>query len=522
MNIKISTKHYISAILSITVMVVLLIWRSDNPYPLSLDWDLYAHQHAFNAIKHGYFSLFPSQISDTFLLNTYLPTFALLLGGLHSIFGFLSETGLYFVVDTVHFIVNVFVGALLGYAVTRRYAVALVSGLLAACIYESVVAQTALFFTPQNFAAVIITLGLTLWILNLKRLGIIVLTVSILIHYVIGLIGLVLAALLIFQPVLKRRYGINIFRLLPMLGFLSLVTAVLFSIWGEFNPFSSKESTELIFGFWSKLEYLLRWYSLLIIGYLVGAWYLFRSGNEYSRLILGLSFGLLAAVILPVPYTLKFFTVGRFLVNVVLAVGLVTLLDGFSHKILRWISYGLLWLLLINLFVHSSATFKSAFPYHGVITTISEYELEAIDVIKESYPDSYGSVLIVSDPATQHVFEALTGINSQGGAFATNQTRTLLSQTYPNPTQEALFELFSIEDGVVDVQPEVILLIVSGRYIQWQNLPADKKVDQTFNVWAPRDLTARANDYIDMLEKTGIAKLIYINAGVSVFEIRKP
>ncbi|PIP56359.1 hypothetical protein COX05_03455 [candidate division WWE3 bacterium CG22_combo_CG10-13_8_21_14_all_39_12] len=523
MNFKIEKKYQLIIILSLTAMVVLFVWRSDSPYPLSLDWDLYAHWHVFNAMRHGYISIFPSHISDTFLLNTYLPVFAVITGVFRYVFGFLSQTGFYFVADSIHFTLNVMVGAFLGYATTKRYSVALVSGLLAAFIYESVVAQTSMFFIPQNLAALLIVSGVAFWLIEHKKVASTLLLSSFLIHYVIGVLGVLILLLLLASDYIKHKIKFSIPRVLPLVGIVTVIGAIIFAYFGEFNPFSSTESAQLTFGLLVKMDYLVTWYSFLIVGYVVGIWYVLKSQSTNKNLILGLSLGLLAAVILPIPYSLKLFTVGRYFINVILGIGIVSLVDSFTHRVVRILGFSILWLILLNLFIHNAATFKSAFPYHGVVSTVSTYELKAIDYIKEAYSKrDYGSVLLVSDPATQHVFEALTGINSQGGAFSTNETRNLISQTYRAPEVDSLLQLFTIKDGIIIKDVDTILLIVSGRYIQWQSLPDEKITDQTFNVWAPRDLTARAFEYIDKLEKTGVATKVFSNHGVAVFEINKP
>jgi len=303
---------------------------------------------------------------------------------------------------------------------------------------------------------------------------------------------------------------------------LGVFVAVIFESLGDFNPFSSQESVALTFGLGEKLDLLISWYSPLIAAYLCGVWRVMKTGDDNQRYVVGISLGLLAAVFLPIPYSLKFLTVTRFFVNVTVAIGLVWLLDSLSRQWVKFVAYAAIWLIMLNVFVHSVVSFKSSIAYHDIRATVSNLEIEAAFFIENEYSGAYETTLIVSDPATQHVFEALSGVNSQGGAFASSETRSLVAKLYPSVNAEDIEALFTINDSIVNSEPETVLLIVSGRFMQWQNAPDDKKYDQTFSVWAPRDLTPQAFEYIDMLEQTGVATKVFTNNGAAVFEINKP
>lgn len=507
----------LSVAVAIFAIIALFIWRSEIPYPNIADWDIFAHQTLFNEMGKGKISPFPPKISDTFLITSYLPTFALSLGAVEKILPSLSFAKIYFLLDTAHFLVTVALSAYLGWIATRRKMGALIAGSLGAFIFESTIVQTSLFFTPQSTAAVLGVLGIAI-LVNRKKWAFAPLGLSILFHFLIGAGAVILGSLVIlFQKLLEKPKG----RLVVFsLGFTALILGVLTNfIPLNIDPLQTIESQEFKFPLLQKLTLLQNWYGYLWLFYPVGIWAAFRKKNPKLDIILAISWSALAGVAIFAPYSLKLYTLARFLVHAVGAAGALYLLENLK-PILRYALLTILVSTQIIIFSVNQKNFKEAFSYEETFTSASQEEIDAGDFLRRYY-GGREDVLLVSDPATQHVLEALSTVNTQGGAFAHPQTRIAVDDTFPQDNPRQVQELLgSIKDGLSDEYPQTILFAVSGRFLVWQNLPDELRLDETYLIWGPKDLTPQGEDYIDLLTKGGFKK-IFQNKGVSILEVER-
>ncbi len=512
--------------------VTLLIWRRDMPYPNIAGWDIFAHQTLFNEIQRGKLFLFPSQISDTFLVTSYFPTFAVLLGVVERALSFLSFAQTYFVLDTLHFLATVALSAYAGWVATQRRLGALVAGAFGAFIFETTVVQTSLFLTPQSLAAVLGILGV-IFLLNKKNKAAAgFLSLSFLFHFVIGAGAIFLgAATLLFQTLIEKEKGRP---LVLVLSFAALLAGILTNFLPfNLNPLQTAESREFNFTLAQKWELVQNWYGFLWVFYLAGVWAAFKKREPRLGIVLALSLCSLAAVALFAPYALKFYTLARFLVHAVSAAGVLYLLDGLRPVLkngsaspnlaLALLRYPLLATLIgtqIVGFNINQKNFKEAFAYQDTFTSASYDEIEAADFLQRNYGAKEG-FLLVSDPATQHIFEALSTVNTQGGSFATPETRQAVDETFPQTDPQKVKELLaSIKDRLSDEYPQTILFAVSGRFLVWQNLPDKLRLDSTYLIWGPKDLTPEGLEYSNSLAENGFKK-VFQNRAVVVLKIEK-
>ncbi|MDP1710564.1 MAG: hypothetical protein Q8L46_01335, partial [candidate division WWE3 bacterium] len=418
--LKHSKRFLLLAAIGALASVALFIWRRDMPYPNIAGWDIFAHQTLFNEIQRGKLSLFPSQISDTFLVTSYFPTFAVLVGVVGKALSFLSFAQTYFVLDTIHFLATVALSAYAGWAATQRRLGALAAGAFGAFIFETTVVQTSLFLTPQSLAAVLGILGV-IFLLNKKNKAAAgFLSLSFLFHFVIGAGAIALAgATLLFQSLVGKEKGRG---LVFALGLGALLAGILTNFLPfNLNPLQTAESREFNFTLAQKWELVQNWYGFLWVFYLAGVWAALKKRQPRLDVVLALSLCSLAAVALFAPYALKFYTLARFLVHAVAAGGVLYLLDGL-RPMGRYALLALLVCIQITVFNVNQKNFKEAFAYQDTFTSASYDEIEAADYLRRNYGPKEG-FLLVSDPATQHIFEALSTVNTQGGSFATPETR---------------------------------------------------------------------------------------------------
>lgn len=506
------------------------IWHGDNPFPYSMDWDLFAHQTLFQQISQGNFHLFPSEISDTFLVNAYTPLFAILLGVGKLALPFLSFLEYFFIINMLHYFATIYIGCLFAWFITRNHLVVLVTAILNAFTFEATVAQTAFFFIPQNLAASLVVLCIYFWFKRKIRLVVVLLLLTFLLHFVIGLFGILLIGVLwLFYYFLEDHPDPSYFLRQSFIFLVELLLMAIFINWFfSFNPFGSQESIIFNFDLNQKFDLLMKWYGGLWLFYPLGVWFIAKNirshGNETLFITTLLSLGLLATIALPLPYSLKFYTITRYLVHLVMAVGVAQLIHLFKSPIIRTTLLIALFATHMLTFYYVQHAFKFAMRSSEVVTSVSLEELEAAEFLKIKYGNKSG-VIMLSDPATQHVIEGLSGINTQGGAFANNTTRKLIDGLYPlhdvRTLSGKLLALYTVDDQVNDERNETVLLVVSGRFMEWQGLEAPFRYDEGYNVWGTRELTFTGKEYIEVLKQNETVNLVFENDAMGVFEVNK-
>jgi hypothetical protein len=178
--------------------------------------------------------------------------------------------------------------------------------------------------------------------------------------------------------------------------------------------------------------------------------------------------------------------------------------------------------ILFITFIVNITKYKQTPEYKNIYTHISPLEVEAARYISENY--NKNTTLLLSDPTTMQLLEGVSGINSPGGAFATEETRKILSETYLIRDNQSDKQLLDIQDGLAKNYIDTKLLVISGRYEKWQKLGELEKRGIVENIWKPLDINYKDWDedsYLTYLLKDKNFKLVYKNSGVLVFEIIK-
>ncbi|MCA9390175.1 hypothetical protein KC571_02120 [candidate division WWE3 bacterium] len=521
---KIST-----VILSVLIATIaLVIWRINTPLGNFLGWDMYAHQHLFNELLRGHWAILPTNISDTFLINAYFPLFAIIVGLGKLTVPFLSFPIYYDFLDIFYFFATIGVSLLLVRTVRKDLLSSLVIVIFSAFTFEAVVAQTAFFFIPQNLAALLVVLLLIWWLKNRRTMSLLLLFPIMMLHFVIGGFGwavlfltwMIQLAIIFFE---KRKHSI---KLLLISAFTIWLFAFGISFFLSLNPLGTNESVTFTFGLAEKYAYLLKSYSYLWLFYFIGIFSILKGyKHKYNHeiIIAILSVFLVTAVILPLPYSLKFYTVARYPVHVVMTIGVVYLLRQIQNKRYQVFILALLILTESTILFYNQSEFKKAIAYKYSYATISDLEYEAARYLQLAYPKDNSSVLLVSDPSTQHILEATGGINSQGGGFAVSATRTIVNSAYPlTDSQKLRSELWNVRDLVYPEQPSIVLFVVSGRFMSWQNVDDKFKYDEGYNIWSPKELNQLGINYILELEEQEGFNTVFENSAVVIFEVARP
>ncbi len=155
--------------------------------------------------------------------------------------------------------------------------------------------------------------------------------------------------------------------------------------------------------------------------------------------------------------------------------------------------------------------------YQDITAHVSPQELTAASFLKENYSNS--NVLLVSDPATQNILEAISLVNTQGGAYMDKETRNqldLISNT--TSVSEIAQELYRINDKVAPTNGKR-LLVLSGRSFIWLQSSKKNKDDLSFNIWNPSDLTFENKKQIQRFADDPHFSLVFENSTLAIFEV---
>lgn len=528
LNLKGYKKYITPVIVSLVLsLIAYKLWITGSMYPLN--WDLYEHQTLSNLIQKGTFSYVTSEISDTFVFNGYSSIFHVLLAV--SQFNFVKTPkeilNFWIYISFIHLFLTVLASYLFAWVISENETVSLLSAVFGAFIFESTVAYTSLVFIPQTFAAVIFIFLMTRMVIELKKGK----TVSpgqlladilflILVHYIVGIVAALIYLgvqiyLRFIRPLTKGKTE-SLFLILAVFAFY-LVLAIISKI--NLGYLNNGEAAFYTFSLTQKISYMQNsyGYSLLIflpLGFLAAV----RSRELSPKMVLVITMLLLIFVIANLPYVLKFYVLARFFVHLLMALGIYYLLKRIKNGFLE--SIGLIMIISMTLVIYLTniSYWKNILAYRNQFNHVSDYDVAAGEFLKARFGNT--DALIVSDPATQYILEGLTGVNSQGGAYADENTRKMLDSLNPAgntlPVQQALY---GITDRLTN-KSGPRLFVISGRYFLWQKAAQRDKYAFPFNIWAPYDLTINDYRYIQTLNNLPNVGQIYANPGMVIYEVK--
>ncbi|MDP3988088.1 MAG: hypothetical protein Q8P80_02995 [Candidatus Levybacteria bacterium] len=509
-NIKIvKTDNLVySFLIIISVYLYFFIWKANTPYPLQLNWDVWEHITVANKILEGHLSFFPSKISDTFTFDAYSPMFAILLSIPKAVFN-TSLLGVYWWLEYWHYLLTIIASFIFAKAVFRNSFTAFVSSLISVFVFESNVVYGSLFLIPQTLAALMAVFLIIEAIKEEKRklFFILPLLAIILIHYIIGLS--VLFVFLLFYFFLWKNISQKQFNLLILFSFLVFLAAVGLNHFLSFNLTDREEAAYYNFSLLKKLNYFADWYGIgLPIFFIIGLAKIIRGGQKLEKMVLICAFLILAVVFSPFSYAFKFYAPGRYFANLVVGLGLAVLLFYIPRKLRI---FALFWVILLFLvvFYTDQTGYKEFLSFKGSESHVSKNEIEAGNWLSKNVP---ASSILVSDPSTQYVFEAISEVNSQGGVYMNRNTRQALTDINSLYDSEMVARrLLTIHDQLTyeKIKQKGVVFVASGRYFAWQKLTDKQKLSFFYNVWTPSKLEEGNRDYIDFLIQSGRFKKIY-------------
>ena len=516
---KISLENIqISGILLIfTAFVYFIIWKRNTPYPLQLNWDIYEHITLANNIVLGKLSFFAPKISDTFTFNSYSPLFGVLLS-LPKIIFQKSLIGIYWWLEYWHFLLTAVVSFMLARKVFAGKWLSLTSAIFSSLVFESVIAYSTLFLVPQTLVA-LIAVFVFLEIKDYKmRMLLIAALVILLMHYVIGVLCLLILAL--FYLAIRFQPSEKLLKILILIS--SLVSAFLIALnfFGNWQVLAREEASHYIFPIEQKLGFLLDWYGIILFVFaLLGCVKIFKSGSNLQRVILIIALLVFGISLAPFSYFLKFYVVGHYFINIVIIAG-VAVLTANLPAVLRLLGIAWLTFVLLVTFYKNQLVYKGPLHFQDYETLVSPQEFAAGDWLANYQKNDH--LFLISDPSLQYILEASSGVNTQGGVYMDLQTRKALISINGSFDPEFIkHQLLSIKDlNQSDNQlSHKTLFVIGGRYFAWQNLSNEEKESTFYNIWSPVQMNTYNKIYFDFLNQSQQFKLLYKNDQLAIFEV---
>ncbi|MFA5776120.1 MAG: hypothetical protein WC988_01010 [Patescibacteria group bacterium] len=528
-NLLTKNRLLITLFLFILAIISYGLWKLDSPTNATLNWDLYHHQTLANIIGRGNFTVLTTGLSDTFQFAGYTTIFHTLLVTSQRLVQS-DILSYWWFVEFFHLAFTVFVSFIVGYSFTKSKTCGLIAALLGAFVFEANGAYTSLFLIPQNLSATLGAVFLSKVFTqhqNDKKIFkvnyLLLLAFIVLNHFIIGAfvvaLYLMLAVYLLlnnFNRTRKLQDWFFVFALLVLLA-VPLVSSQLDLSWlnrgeAQFFNFTLEQKDA-----YTKSFYGLSFYILVPLGMLV---VLLTRKNNHKALLLFCAVGL-SLLFASIPYSTKLYAVSRYFIHTLMALG-VWLLIKRSGKVVKAVSLITLILTFAAIYIVNIITYKQVPFYRDISTHVSPSEVRASRFLANNYANK--DVLLISDPVTMHILEALSGVNTPGGAYTDEKTRAILSDIYytRDPRTMAL-KIMAIKDGLNKETPQKYLLAVGGRFAEWQKASDENKMGIHWNVWEPYDLKPsdwEGYDFIDFIHKYSKFKEVYRNSGIVIFEVQ--
>ncbi len=520
--IKVKPKIRAYNLLPVSIVLIFIsiiyfgIWGISMPYPMQLNWDSYEHITLANQIASGNISFLTTNISDTFTFNSYSPIFSILLSIPKLIFS-RNLLGIYWWLEYWHFLLTAIVSFLLAKKFLNNNLLSIIAGIISALTFESLVAYSTLFLIPQTLVALIAAFILTK-IEDYKPIWITFAAVVImLMHYIVGV--LCILSLIGFYLIKRIKISTKFLQIGIILSTLLVILLIGTNFLGRFDLLSREEAAHFNFSIFEKISFLEQWYGLfLFIFFPLGYIKIIKGDSINQKLILCLSLLILGIALLPLSYFLKFYVFGHYLINIIIVAGIGLFLI-YLPNLAKIVLAILIALVFTVVFYVNQAIFKQPLFSQNFSSNISFEEIKAAQWLSANINTK--NAFIISDPGLQYIFEAVSGVNSPGGAYMTVDNRRLLPKLNEfNQPQKVKANLLSIKDGLNSNSNKEVLFVLGGRYFAWQNLSAKEKDSIFYNIWTPKLIRDQQEVYINSLKKSQEFEAIYESREFVVFKVR--
>jgi len=509
-------------ILLITSVFSSMLWRSNSPYPFPLNWDIWEHQTAVNAILSGTFTLLPSGLSDTFQFNGYTTLFHMWIAIPQYIFK-PDVLGFWWFAETLHTFAASIAAYVLITSITKKKQAGIVAGILSAFFFESSLSYTSVFLMPQTVTAILWVFGFSYLLQKTSATArmLVMVPLSVILfslHFIIGSVGIAcyLFYLILEKTRILESTAVYVTALLALpifvFGVLTGITTM-FPVqsinFGEAGHFSNT-----VIRTWTDM---CTWYGflpVLLFPFGIIALEKMRLQNP-GRICILLFFILTGLVFSPFPYVTKFIVLWRFLLIAFIGSGILFFLESTKNIIIKGVMLFFIIITCQTIFIANYTSWKQTITYLDIASQVSKDDRKTAEFLS-TYRDK--PVLLASDPATSYILEALSGVNSPGGAYMNTANRQYLASAFLSEDQSFCNDkLDLIRDGI-SPQEKISMVVISARTLEWLHTEETIRNSNAWNVWQPQGFSIRNTMEIQQISERCSLTPIFTTPSIVVFE----
>ena len=530
-----SKLNMIIFLIFINGFIVSIIYRSFSPFPLQPSWDAFTENTVFNKIYYNnFYHLLRTTYSSAILVNAKTPLLPLLASIICKIVNidYISLCWSLPFLSIPLYSLSIF---LLSYKYLGNKYIAFIASIISIWIGEF---GLPTFSSPSQSGLTVIFLSLFLYsILYLSSHSSIefknkVIYYSILFlcffsfHYLISLYTFSLLILLYFLKKISERWKFTIYFLsIFSLGIIALIIMqhleilsleklrldllnYIFDIETRYYPFSYK--FDMIDTWYTRYIF---YTALLSSIYIIMKRFIYNLNEELNMLWVAYLFLMTVGIFFsPINYAMRLYPLMHPLLSFLSAyfffIPITEKIITINKKIMM---IGVLFLFLSPIILLPLTEYVNKHRFmgdtNGIATSFMNYEISMASWIRENTPSDS---VIISEPVTQNIFEALANRQSLGGMFVEidkiNEIKNALLLDEDTISTYTLRNISNNKKGTV-------ILIISGRVLYWINSKLDK-------IFHPHDIKPQYMEYIRKMNNSHNFNLLHqVSNQIFAFEL---
>jgi len=509
----------LSILFLISFIIFFGFYRQLTPPPYLTNWDLLHHTVLIKQLLQGNFNILLTSMSDTFTINSYTPLFHMIMALPIAIFK-INILRFFWFAEFLYFLFTSFTAYYIGKKLIDSPYGGFITALVSLLFFEATAAYTTLFLLPLTLSGSLAALFLTYFITN-KNISVIKAVISgfivFALHYMIG--GVYITIL--FYIFIKKRFFSEKSDLFFLIcSFIFMLICFLSNLFGQkISILSRPDAQYFAYSLHAIKALLWQWYGMLPIILLPLGLVIYLKDHKFGKIITTIFFFVTSLILFPVSYSLKLFAINHYLVSLIIAIGIINLLSLFNNKITKFILFILIFTAFLSVFV-ANVNQHLSLSYNGKQNSyISDSDFKTAKWIDNYYIGK--KVFLISDPTTQGVLEALSTINTQGGAFPRAETVQLLDSIKNESDPKKILNVFKKINDTIPSQNsrDVTLFVLGGKYFDWQKSDWGCKISYACQSWLPLKIKPSDKRFTKIITDSILLKLVYQDQENTILEL---
>lgn len=509
----------LSVLFFISIIIFFGFYRRLTPPAYITNWDLLHHTTLIKQLLQGNFNILLTAISDTFTINSYTPLFHIILALPIAIFK-IDVLRFFWWAEFFHYLFTTIVAYHIGKKLIDSPYGGFITALVSLLFFEATAAYTTLFLLPLTIAGTLAAFFWTYFIINKKNFITFAIISSLIVFALHYMVGGVYITVLLYIYVKKRFFSEKIDSIFLLGSFIFMIISILFNFSGQsISILSRPDAQYFVYSLPAIKALLWQWYGILPIILVPLGLLSLAKKQRFGITIITIFFFISGLILFPFSYSLKLFALNHYLVSLLIASGIIEILFFIENKSLKLILFILMFTALVSVFV-ANVNQHLGLAYNGKQNSyISDSDFTTADWINNQYKGR--RVFLVSDPTTQGIFEAISSVNTQGGAFPRAETVQLLdSIKEDNDPKNILHILKKVNDDISSQNyRDVTLFVLGGRYFDWQKSDWNCKISYACQSWLPLKIKLSDKKYTENISDSIYLRPVYYDQENTILEL---